>query len=130
MWWQRSSKFTNWITTNFGFGVLPLICTWSTCWGLPKPVLTGRNARSVKSFNNFSYRQQFLRTNDIDINFVKGITNCIKYCLHCSLLLLLKILFNIFEEYIMFVGIKYLFTISCYGQSQLFFTEHNILCFY
>ena len=59
-----------------------------TCWGLPKPVLTGRNARSVKTFNNFSYRLQYLRTNDIDINFVKGITNCIKYCLHCSLLLL------------------------------------------
>jgi len=88
MWWQRSSKFTNWITTNFGIGVLPLICTWSTCWGLPKPVLTGRNARLVKNFNNFSYRLQYLRTNDIDINFVKGITNCIKYCLHCSLLLL------------------------------------------
>ena len=69
-------------------GSYPLVCTWSTCWGLPKPVLTGRNARLVKTFNNFSYRLQYLRTNDIDINFVKGITNCIKYCLYCSLLLL------------------------------------------
>ena len=51
-------------------------------------MLTGRNARLVKTFNNFSYRLQYLRTNDIDINFVKRITNCIKYCLYCSLLLL------------------------------------------
>ena len=77
------------LTTNFGIGVLPLgLYMTPTCWGLPKPVLTGRNARLVKTFNNFSYRLQYLRTNDIDINFVKGITNCIKYCLHCSLLLL------------------------------------------
>ena len=47
------------LTTNFGLGVLPLgLYMTPTCWGLPKPVLTGRNAQSAKTLTEFSYRQQ------------------------------------------------------------------------
>ena len=47
------------LTTNFGLGVLPLgLYMTPTRWGLPKPVLTGRNAQSAKTLTEFSYRQQ------------------------------------------------------------------------
>ena len=47
------------LTTNFGLGVLPLgLYMTPTCWGLPKPVLTGRNAQSAKTLTEFSYRRQ------------------------------------------------------------------------
>ena len=51
------------LTTNFGLGVLPLgLYMTPTRWGLPKPVLTGRNAQSAKTFHEFSYRQQQMKT--------------------------------------------------------------------
>ena len=47
------------LTTNFGLGVLPLgLYMTPTRWGLPKPVLTGRNAQSAKTLTEFSYRRQ------------------------------------------------------------------------
>ena len=51
------------LTTNFGLGVLPLgLYMTPTRWGLPKPVLTGRNAQLAKTLHKFSYRQQQMKT--------------------------------------------------------------------
>ena len=51
------------LTTNFGLGVLPLgLYMTPTRWGLPKLVLTGRNAQSAKTSHELSYRQQKMKT--------------------------------------------------------------------
>ena len=65
------------LTINFGLGVLPLgLYMTPTHWGLPKPVLTGRNAQSAKTFNEPSYRQQESRTT---VFIDKGNTICYEF---------------------------------------------------
>ena len=54
------------LTTNFGLGVLPLgLYMTPTRWGLPKPVLTGRNAQLAKTSHELSYRQRKMKTDAV-----------------------------------------------------------------
>ena len=80
------------LTTNFGLGVLPLgLYMTPTRWGLPKPVLTGRNAQLAKNLIKLSYRQKNPKLHEwTEIKTEIKNVNYHKHCQYLRILILLS----------------------------------------